>query len=63
MGGLPGGDKKEQLKALDIIAHDESIDTYERDVYLKLRDRIVQGILYQHVWKNWILHFRLCLYS
>lgn len=32
------------IKALDIIAHDESIDTYERDVYLKLRDRIVQGI-------------------
>ena len=32
------------IKALDIIAHDESIDTYERDVYLKLRDRIVQGV-------------------
>ena len=32
------------VKTLDIIAHDESIDAYERDVYLKLRDRIVQGI-------------------
>ncbi len=32
------------IKALDIIAHDESIDTYERDVFLKLRDRIVQGV-------------------
>lgn len=32
------------VKTLDIIAHDESIDTYERDLYLKLRDRIVQGI-------------------
>lgn len=32
------------VKALDIIAHDESIDSYERDVYLKLRDRIVQGV-------------------
>ena len=32
------------VKTLEIIAHDESIDTYERDIYLKLRDRIVQGI-------------------
>ena len=32
------------VKALEIIAHDESIDTYERDIFLKLRDRIVQGI-------------------
>lgn len=32
------------VKALDIIAHDESIDSYERDLYLKLRDRIVQGV-------------------
>lgn len=32
------------VKALEIIAHDESIETYERDIYLKLRDRIVQGI-------------------
>lgn len=32
------------VKTLDIIAHDESIDTYERDIYLKLRDRIVQGV-------------------
>ena len=32
------------VKTLDIIAHDESIDTYERDLYLKLRDRIVQGV-------------------
>ncbi|MCR4775032.1 MAG: type II secretion system F family protein [Saccharofermentans sp.] len=32
------------VKTLEIIAHDESIDTYERDLYLKIRDRIVQGI-------------------
>ena len=32
------------VKTLEIIAHDESIDAYERDVYLKLRDRIVQGV-------------------
>jgi type IV pilus assembly protein PilC len=32
------------VKALEIIAHDESIETYERDIYLRLRDRIVQGI-------------------
>lgn len=32
------------VKTLDIIAHDESIDAYERDIYLKLRDRIVQGV-------------------
>ena len=32
------------VKALEIIAHDESIETYERDVYLRLRDRIVQGV-------------------
>ncbi len=32
------------VKALDIVAHDESIDAYERDIYLRLRDRIVQGV-------------------
>ena len=32
------------VKTLEIIAHDESIGNYERDIYLKLRDRIVQGI-------------------
>lgn len=32
------------VKTLEIIAHDESIGTYERDIYLRLRDRIVQGI-------------------
>lgn len=32
------------VKALEIIAHDESIEAYERDIYLKLRDRIVQGV-------------------
>lgn len=32
------------VKTLEIIAHDESIGTYEKDIYLKLRDRIVQGI-------------------
>lgn len=37
------------VKALEIIAHDESIDTYERDLYLKLRDRIVQGVALSNV--------------
>ena len=32
------------VKTLEIIAHDEAIDTYQRDLYLRLRDRIVQGI-------------------
>lgn len=32
------------VKALEIIAHDESIDSYQRDIFLKLRDRIVQGV-------------------
>jgi len=32
------------VKALEIIAHDESVDTYQRDVFLKLRDRVVQGV-------------------
>ena len=32
------------VKTLEIIAHDESIGAYERDIYLRLRDRIVQGI-------------------
>lgn len=32
------------VKAIEITAHDESIDTYERDLYLRLRDRIVQGV-------------------
>ena len=29
------------VKSLEIIAHDESIDSYQRDIFLKLRDRIV----------------------
>ena len=32
------------VKALEIIANDESIGSYERDLYLRLRDRIVQGV-------------------
>ena len=32
------------VKSIEIIAHDESIDTYQRDIFLKLRDRIVQGV-------------------
>ena len=37
------------VKALEIIAHDESIDTYQRDIFLKLRDRIVQGVALSNV--------------
>ena len=32
------------IKAIEIIANDESITDYERQLYLKLRDRIVQGV-------------------
>jgi len=32
------------VKSIEIIAHDESIDSYQRDIFLKLRDRIVQGV-------------------
>ncbi len=32
------------IKALDIVANDESISDYERQLYLRLRDRIVQGV-------------------
>lgn len=32
------------VKALEIIANDESINDYERQLYLRLRDRIVQGV-------------------
>lgn len=32
------------VKALEIIANDESISDYERQLYLKLRDRLVQGV-------------------
>lgn len=32
------------IKAIEIIAHDESISDYERQLYLRLRDRIVQGV-------------------
>ncbi len=32
------------VKSLEIIANDESIDNYERDIYLRIRDRIVQGV-------------------
>lgn len=32
------------IKAIEIIANDESITDYERQLYLRLRDRIVQGV-------------------
>ncbi len=32
------------LRALEIEAADESITPYEKDLYIRLRDRIVQGI-------------------
>ncbi len=32
------------VKAIEIIANDESISEYERQLYLKIRDRIVQGV-------------------
>ena len=32
------------VKAIEIIANDESITDYERQLYLRLRDRIVQGV-------------------
>ncbi len=32
------------VKAIEIIANDESINDYERQLYLRLRDRIVQGV-------------------
>ena len=37
------------VKSIEIIAHDESIDTYQRDLFLKLRDRIVQGVALSNV--------------
>ncbi|PWJ70212.1 type IV pilus assembly protein PilC [Ruminococcaceae bacterium R-25] len=32
------------VKAIEIIANDESISDYERQLFLRLRDRIVQGV-------------------
>ena len=32
------------VKALEIIANDESITEYERQLYIRIRDRIVQGV-------------------
>lgn len=32
------------IKAIEIIANDESISAYERQLYLRIRDRIVQGV-------------------
>ncbi|MBR3247278.1 MAG: type II secretion system F family protein [Clostridiales bacterium] len=32
------------VKALEIIANDESITDYERQLYIRIRDRIVQGV-------------------
>jgi type IV pilus assembly protein PilC len=32
------------VKALEIVANDESLSDYEKQLYIKLRDRIVQGV-------------------
>lgn len=32
------------VKAIEIVANDESISPYERQLYIRLRDRVVQGI-------------------
>ena len=32
------------VKAIEIISNDESISSYERQLYIRLRDRIVQGV-------------------
>ena len=32
------------VKAIEIVANDESITPYERQLYIRLRDRVVQGI-------------------
>jgi type IV pilus assembly protein PilC len=32
------------VKAIEIVANDESISDYERQLYLRIRDRIVQGV-------------------
>lgn len=32
------------VKAIEIVAGDESISPYERQLYIKLRDRVVQGV-------------------
>ena len=44
------------IKAIEIIANDESITVYERQLYLRLRDRIVQGVPFLLLWKNLNLH-------
>lgn len=37
------------VKALEIVANDESITAYERQLYIKLRDRVVQGVALSNV--------------
>ncbi|MBR1797927.1 MAG: type II secretion system F family protein [Clostridiales bacterium] len=37
------------VKALEIVANDESITPYERQLYIRLRDRIVQGVALSNV--------------
>lgn len=37
------------VKALEIVANDESITTYERQLYIRLRDRVVQGVALSNV--------------
>lgn len=32
------------VKAIEIVANDESISPYERQLYIRLRDRVVQGV-------------------
>ena len=32
------------VKALEIVANDESLSDYEKQLYIKLRDRVVQGV-------------------
>ncbi|SEW09005.1 type IV pilus assembly protein PilC [Ruminococcaceae bacterium KH2T8] len=32
------------VKALEIVANDEALSPYERQLYIKLRDRVVQGV-------------------
>ncbi|MBR5386315.1 MAG: type II secretion system F family protein [Clostridiales bacterium] len=37
------------VKALEIVANDESITPYERQLYIRLRDRVVQGVALSNV--------------
>ena len=37
------------VKALEIVANDESLSDYEKQLYIRLRDRIVQGVALSNV--------------